>query len=99
VLLVCLPLIVAGVAIIAATWNEVPVPRIAWLAVAQTPGAHELRTRRDGWVEVEVPASETDSFVSWILSFGDDARVFAPRSIRDQVVARLESLAAGSADG
>ena len=24
-------------------------PRIAWLAVAQTPGAHELRTRRDGW--------------------------------------------------
>jgi len=74
-------------------------PRVAWLAVAQTPGAHELRTRRDGWVEVEVPASETDSFVSWILSFGDDARVFAPRSIRDQVVARLESLAAGSADG
>jgi len=70
-------------------------PRIAWLAISQTSGAHELRTRRDGWVEVEVPASETDSFVSWILSFGDDARVFAPRSIRDQVVARLEALAGG----
>jgi proteasome accessory factor B len=67
-------------------------PRIAWLVAAQTAGANVVRTRRDGWVEIEVPASQTESFVSWVLSFGPDARVFAPRAIRDQVVARLESL-------
>ena len=72
-------------------------PRIAWLVVAQTPGATVLRTRRDGWVEIEVPASQTDAFVSWVLSFGPDARVFAPRTIRDHVVARLDALMASEA--
>ena len=67
-------------------------PRIAWLVAAQTAGANVVRTRRDGWVEIEVPASQTEAFVSWVLSFGPDARVFAPRAIRDHVVARLESL-------
>jgi predicted DNA-binding transcriptional regulator YafY len=43
-------------------------------------------------VDVEVPASQTDSFVSWVLSFGPDARVASPISIRDQVVATLEAL-------
>ncbi len=69
-------------------------PRIAWLVIAQTPGATVLRTRRDGWVEIEVPASQSEAFVSWVLSFGPDARVFSPRTIRDHVVARLEVLAA-----
>src|SRR5207245_7894446 len=63
--------------------------RIAWLVAAQTAGANVVRTRRDGWVEIEVPASQTESFVSWVLSFGPDARVFAPRAIRDHIVARL----------
>src|SRR5207247_2074289 len=45
------------------------------------------------WLEVDLPASQTDSFVSWLLSFGPDARVYSPRAIRDQVVARLEALA------
>ena len=72
-------------------------PKVAWLAVAQARGALVLRERRDGWVEVEVPASQSDAFVSWILSFGADARVFAPRSIRNQVVSRLESLLGGDA--
>jgi predicted DNA-binding transcriptional regulator YafY len=30
--------------------------------------------------------------VSWILSFGPDARVYSPKPIRDQVVGRLEAL-------
>jgi len=42
-----------------------------------------------------VPASQTESFVSWVLSFGPDARVYSPKPIRDEVVARLESMARG----
>jgi proteasome accessory factor B len=68
-------------------------PKVAWWAVRDVPGAQVLKTRSDGWVEVDVPASQSDSFVSWILSFGPDARVYSPRPIRDQVVARLEALA------
>jgi predicted DNA-binding transcriptional regulator YafY len=68
-------------------------PKVAWLAVASTPDAKPVRRRPDGWLEVEVPASETDAFVSWVLSFGPDARITSPRRIRDRVVARLEALA------
>ncbi|TML02425.1 MAG: WYL domain-containing protein [Actinobacteria bacterium] len=70
-------------------------PKVAWWAVLDVPGAEALRTRRDGWVEVDVPASQTDAFVSWILSFGPDARVHSPKPIRDEVVARLEAMASG----
>lgn len=68
-------------------------PKVAWWAVRDVPGATVLKTRRDGWVEADVPASESDTFVSWILSFGPDARVYSPKPIRDHVVARLEALA------
>lgn len=69
-------------------------PKVAWWAVRDVPGAKVQKTRRDGWLEVDVPASQSDSFVSWILSFGPDARVYSPRPIRDQVVAKLQTLAA-----
>ena len=69
-------------------------PKVAWWAVPAVPKARVRRTRRDGWVEVDLPASQTDSFVSWLLSFGPDARVYSPRAIRDQVVSRLEAIAA-----
>lgn len=68
-------------------------PKVAWLVQASTPEARVARTRRDGWVEVDLPVGETESFVAWILSFGPDARVLAPSAIRDQVVSRLRALA------
>jgi proteasome accessory factor B len=74
-------------------------PKVAWWAIASIPGARSLRSRSDGWVEADVPASQTDSFVSWILSFGPDARVYSPRPVRDQVVARLEAVARGADAG
>jgi proteasome accessory factor B len=67
-------------------------PKVVWWALADVPGAEIVGTRGDGWVEVQVPASETDTFVSWVLSFGPDARLYSPKSIRDQVVARLEAV-------
>ena len=69
-------------------------PEVAWWAVPYTPGARALRSREDGWVEAEVPASRTDSFLSWVLSFGPDVAVLAPRSLRDQVLRRLKALVA-----
>ncbi len=71
-------------------------PKVAWWALASTPGAGVIRSRKDGWLEVDVPASQTDSFVSWVLSFGPDARVYSPRSVRDEVVARLEAILSGA---
>ena len=64
-------------------------------AVASTPGVTVVKTRRDRWVEVDVPASESDAFVSWVLSFGADARLTSPKVLRDQVVARLQAVASG----
>jgi len=68
-------------------------PKVSWWALPSTPGATVLRGRRDGWVEAEVPASQTDSFLSWVLSFGPDARVLSPTTIRTAVVERLRALA------
>lgn len=70
-------------------------PTIAPWAVAATTGAQLVATGPDGWVEVEVPSSGSDAFVSWVLSFGPDARLESPRSLRDEVVARLEAVLAG----
>lgn len=69
-------------------------PKVAWWAFAATPAAKVVGTRADGWVELDVPASESESFVSWVLSFGADARVEQPAAVRDQVVTRLEALLA-----
>ncbi|MGH9283499.1 MAG: helix-turn-helix transcriptional regulator [Acidimicrobiales bacterium] len=69
-------------------------PKVAWWALSGLPGARTVRTRRDGWTEAEVPAAGGDAFVSWILSFGADARVLGPTALRDAVVERLESVKA-----
>ncbi len=69
-------------------------PKVAWWALAGLPGARALETRPDGWTEAEVPAAAGESFVSWILSFGADARVLAPRALRDSVVEALEAVRA-----
>jgi proteasome accessory factor B len=69
-------------------------PKVVWWALAGLPGARTLRIRRDGWTEAEVPAAAGESFVSWVLSFGPDARVLAPASVRDAVVEALEAVRA-----
>lgn len=68
-------------------------PKVGWLVAATTPGARVLEPRPDGWSLVELPASNTESFVSWVLSYGADAVVEAPAEVREQVVARLRDLA------
>ncbi len=69
-------------------------PRVAWWAVRSVPGATAVRTGKDGWVEAEMPASETDTFLSFLLSFGPDAKVLSPARLRDEVIRRLEAVRA-----
>jgi proteasome accessory factor B len=69
-------------------------PKVAWWALSGVPDARTLRTRKDGWTEAEIPAAGTDSFASWILSFGPDAKVISPKPIQDAVVHSLEAVRA-----
>jgi proteasome accessory factor B len=66
--------------------------QVAPWAVPSTTGARPVGTAPDGWVEVDVPSGGTDAFAAWVLSFGPDARLVAPRSLRDEVVARLTAV-------
>lgn len=66
-------------------------PKIAWWAAAQAPGSEVVRRRRDGWVEVTLPASEDESFLSWVRGFGPDAELLAPAPLRERLVRSLEA--------
>jgi hypothetical protein len=72
-------------------------PKVAWWAIPSTPGAIAVATRSDGWVEADVPGSRSESFVSWVLSFGPDARLEGPADLRARVVGALRELAEGRA--
>ena len=67
-------------------------PKVAWWALSGLPGARTITTRRDGSTEAEVPAAGGDSFVSWVLSFGADARVLGPKQFVDAIVERLTAV-------
>lgn len=69
-------------------------PKVAPWALAQARGAEVLSTRRDGWTEARVPASRSEAFVSWVLSFGPDAVVRSPAWLRRAVVEALEAVRA-----
>ena len=65
-------------------------PKVGWWALAGVETG-DTRTRDDGWVEATLSASAGDAFVSWVLSFGPDAELVSPETLRDAVVARLEA--------
>lgn len=69
-------------------------PKVAWWVVAGITGATIDAERPDGWVEATVPAAGSEAFVSWVLSFGPDARVLGPPALRQAVIERLEALGA-----
>jgi len=69
--------------------------RVSWWATQGIEGV-ESREVADGWEEKILPGSTDDSFVSWVLSFGPDARVLDPTSLRSAVLARLEEALANS---
>jgi proteasome accessory factor B len=66
----------------------------AWFAQSQFPGAREAGVEDDGWVAIEIPMADVDALAAMLLEYGPDAIVRSPASLRDTVVARLESLGA-----
>ncbi len=53
-----------------------------------------LATSPDGRVRLSVPLVDVDTFVGWVLSFGDAARVVEPLDVADRVRGVLERAAA-----
>jgi proteasome accessory factor B len=71
--------------------------KVAWLVAATTRGSSVVGQAVDGWTEIDVPADDPEALAPWVLSFGPDARAVSPKSLRDEVRRRLQTLAAGSA--
>lgn len=66
-------------------------PDVAWWA-ARTLGVGAV----DGEpLEVELPVSNEDAFVGWILSFGASAEVLSPEEMRTEIRARVQAAVAG----
>lgn len=68
--------------------------KVAWWAREQAPGSTVLRTRRDAWVVLEVPASFDESFLGWVRAFGPDAEILGPADLRRRLAASLEEIRA-----
>jgi proteasome accessory factor B len=69
-------------------------PDVAWWAAGAEAGAEVGETGPDGWVEVTVPFADEASIADWVLTFGPQAEVRAPASLRAVVIERLERVGA-----
>ena len=66
-------------------------PDTAWWAERRT-GALRVEEREDGWVTLEMPVADMDSFAGWVAGFADAAVALEPPELRAAVVARLRPL-------
>jgi predicted DNA-binding transcriptional regulator YafY len=69
-------------------------PEVAWWAASAQAGAEVSDPRADGWVEVTVAFGDETSVADWVLTFGPQAEVLAPASLRAAVIERLERVGA-----
>ena len=65
---------------------------VAWWA-GRTLGA-DVEDGKD--LLVDVPVSNVDAFVGWILSFGTNAEVLGPPEVRQEIKDRVEAALEGS---
>jgi predicted DNA-binding transcriptional regulator YafY len=49
--------------------------------------------RRNGSIEVSVPAGNAAAFASWVLGLTDHAEVLSPKAVREDLINRLRALA------
>lgn len=55
-----------------------------------------VATRSDGSVDVEVPCGNRIAFRSWLFAMVDRACVVSPESVRNEIMAELETIAGGT---
>ncbi|HVL33641.1 MAG TPA: WYL domain-containing protein [Actinomycetota bacterium] len=67
-------------------------PEAAWWVQRRTPATVRAE-RAGGWVEVEMPVADVDSFAGWIAGFADTAVVREPPELRRAVVELLREAA------
>jgi predicted DNA-binding transcriptional regulator YafY len=51
--------------------------------------SQELRTRRDGRVEMRLETTGRKELIRWVLSWMPDVRVLAPKSLRERIEGKL----------
>lgn len=56
--------------------------------------SQSFRVRQDGWLELSMRVALTVELVSWVRSFGEDARVVGPAPLQEQVAKSLAAAAA-----
>jgi predicted DNA-binding transcriptional regulator YafY len=64
-------------------------PALAWW-VDQNLRGHDVVRLKTGEVDVELPVSNADAFVSWLLEFGDSVAVIEPAALREHLIQRIE---------
>jgi proteasome accessory factor B len=67
-------------------------PDVAWWATNGLDGVEPFGTTEDGWHVVRVPTAPGDGIVGWVLSFGPDAELLEPVTLRAEIVRRLEAV-------
>jgi proteasome accessory factor B len=65
-------------------------PDVSWWATNGLEGVESAGEREDGWHLVRIPTAPGDGIVSWVLSFGPDAELLEPETLRAELVRRLE---------
>jgi proteasome accessory factor B len=68
-------------------------PEAVVLVESTFPGVERRPGRDDGWVVLAIPAADEQALASMLLQFGADVEALEPRSLRDEVVRRLEAFA------
>ena len=64
-------------------------PRIAWQVEKDLGDAYRFEPSEDGGGILHVTVRNEDAFLSWVLSFAEDAEVLSPPQLRDSVKERL----------
>lgn len=68
-------------------------PDVAWWAVRRLPGDRPALHSLDGSLEVELPVSNVDAFLGWVLAFGEQAEVLGPEELRARLLERVRGSA------
>lgn len=62
-------------------------PELAWWAARTL----HVEAPVDGPLDVEIPITNVDAFIGWVLSFGDAAEVLEPDTVRRQITETVEA--------